>query len=403
MSATITPTLSEQQIADYHEDGYVILRNLLSAKEADELRRVVQKEVKRDAYPSTLKYPEPAKYTVSGNRLADPGLTAIAEHPTVVGAVESALGQPAHLTAYVAYLRTPGDKGGGAHCDYKRWRPVGSSMNWVFAIIPLTDFDTAYGPFLVSPKSHKLTQVIDPDEHILDLTRPDPEQLPDFIDPELKAGDLLVVNEHVWHEAPPGTTTENRCGIFNKYCAIDAPPAAGYYPYNPAALDALSDDGKRLIPVCFDKPIAATRLLIEDSSGQGSKYLLHRDAETNAWELPGGEGWEEEKGVGWDVGARIGSLQELTQTQLGLDVSWMSYIEDVEEEGGICRVYGFSDENLDIDALANNGCEWFTKSELKQRLGESDAIYGAVDTWHQADVIRGKGTAGHQSRHQFDA
>ena len=172
MNGTVTTTLSAQQIADYREDGYVILRNLLSAKEADALRRVVQEQVKRDAYPSTLKYPEPAKYTVSGNRLADPGLTAIAEHPRVVGAVEAALGQPAHLTAYVAYLRTPGDKGGGAHCDYKRWRPVGSSMNWVFAIIPLTDFDTEYGPFLVSPKSHKLTQVIDPDAHILDVTRP---------------------------------------------------------------------------------------------------------------------------------------------------------------------------------------------------------------------------------------
>lgn len=402
MSMTVTASLSKQQIADFHEDGYLIVRNVLSAKEADELRRTVQHEVKRDAYPASLKYPEPAKYTVSGNRIADPGLTAIAEHPTVIGAVESALGQPAHLTAYVAYLRTPGDKGGRAHCDYKRWRPVGSSMNWVFAIIPLTDFDTSYGPFLVSPKSHKLTEVIDPDAHILDLTRPDPEELSPFIDPELKAGDLLVVNEHVWHEAPPGTTTEDRCGIFNKYCAVDAPPAAGYYPYNPVALDALSDDGKRLIPICFDKPITTTRLLIEDASSQESKFLLRRDAETHHWELPGGEGWEEEKGVGWDVGARIGSLQEITQTQLGLEVPWMSYIEDIEEEEGICRVYGFSDENLDTDALVNGGYEWFTKSELKQRFGESDVICRTVDTWQRSDIIRGKGKACHQSRKQFE-
>ncbi len=402
MSMTVTASLSKQQIADFHEDGYLIVRNVLSAKEADELRRTVQHEVKRDAYPASLKYPEPAKYTVSGNRIADPGLTEIAEHPTVINAVESALGQPAHLTAYVAYLRTPGDKGGRAHCDYKRWRPVGSSMNWVFAIIPLTDFDASYGPFLVSPKSHKLTEVIDPDAHILDVTRPNPEELPPFIDPELKAGDLLVVNEHVWHEAPPGTTTEDRCGIFNKYCAADAPPAAGYYPYNPDALDALSDDGKRLIPVCFDKPITTTRLLIEDASSTASKFLLRRDAETHHWELPGGEGWEEEKGVGWDVGARIGSLQEITQTQLGLEVPWMSYIEDVEEAEGICRVYGFSHENLDTDVLANGGCEWFTKSELKQRLGESDAICHAVDTWQRSDIIRGKGKACHQSRKQFE-
>ena len=86
MTTTIIPTLSKQQIADYHEDGYLIVRNVLSPKEADELRRVVQKEVKRGAYPSSLTYPQPAKYTVSGNRLAAPGLTAIAEHPAVVGA-----------------------------------------------------------------------------------------------------------------------------------------------------------------------------------------------------------------------------------------------------------------------------------------------------------------------------
>ena len=399
MTIAITPSLSEQQIADYHEDGYLIVRNVLSTKEADELRRIVQQEVIRDAYPSTLKYPQSAKYTVSGNRLAEPGLTAIAEHPTVIGAVESVLGQPAYLTAYVAYLRTSGDKGAGAHCDYKRWRPVGSSMNWVFAIIPLTDFDADYGPFLVSPKSHKLTQVIDKDAHILDLTRPDAKQLAPFIDPELKAGDLLVVNEHVWHKAPAGTTTEDRCGIFNKYCAVNAPPAAGYYPYNPAALDALSDDGKRLIPVCFDKPITTTRLLIEDSSSQESKFLLHRDGE---WKLPGGEGWEEEKLVGWDVGARIGSLQELAKAQLGLEVSWMSYIEDIEAEDSICRVYGFSDKNLDLDVLANDGYDWFTKAELQQRLGKSDAICRIVDTWHRADVIRGKGKACHQSRTQFE-
>ena len=402
MNTTGTAALSKQQIADFHEDGYLIVRNVLSAKEADGLRRIVQKEVKRDAYPSSLKYPEPAKYTVSGNRLAAPGLTEIAEHPTVISTVESALGQPAHLTAYVAYLRTPGDRGAGAHCDYKRWRPVGSSMNWVFAIIPLTDFDTSYGPFLVSPKSHKLTQVIDSDAHILDLTRPNREELPPFIDPELKAGDLLVVNEHVWHEAPGGTTTEDRCGIFNKYCAIDAPPAAGYYPYNPAALDALSDAGKRLLPVCFDKPIATTRLLIEDSSNQKPKFLLRRNVETAGWELPGGNGWEEEKLVGWDVGARIGSLQELTQAQLGLEVPWMSYIEDVEEDKGICRLYGFSDENLDADALANDGCEWFTKSEMRHQLGESDAICQVVDTWQQTNIIRGKGKACRQSRQQFE-
>ena len=142
MTVNNTTVLSEQQIADYHEDGYLIIRSALSPGEADELRRIVQKQVQHDAYPASLKYPEPGKYTISGNKMAEPGLASIAEHPTVVGALECLLGQPAYITAYVAYLRTPGDKGSRPHCDYKRWRPVGSSMNWMFAITPLTDFDS---------------------------------------------------------------------------------------------------------------------------------------------------------------------------------------------------------------------------------------------------------------------
>ena len=334
--------------------------------------------------------------------MSEPGLASIAEHPTVVGAAESALGGLAQLAAFVAYLRTPGDQGGRAHCDYKRWRPVGSSMNWAFAIIPLNDFDAEYGPFLVSPKSHKLAQVIDPRAHVLDLTAPDARELPPFIDPELRAGDLLVVNEHVWHEAPPGTTGEDRCGIFHKYCAANAPPAAGYYPYEPAALDALSDAGKRLIPVCFDQPIATTRLLLECPSGDESRFLLCRDADTDRWELPGGEGWEEQDLVGWDVGARIGSLQALVNSQLGLEVPWMSYIEDLEQEDGWCRVYGFSDAEANLDALANGDSDWFTRTELHRTLGESHAVSRSVDTWLRGDIVRGKGKACHQSRNQFE-
>ena len=45
MTMTTTQSLSEQQISDYHEDGYLIIRNVLSASEANDLRRVVQEKV----------------------------------------------------------------------------------------------------------------------------------------------------------------------------------------------------------------------------------------------------------------------------------------------------------------------------------------------------------------------
>ncbi len=402
MTMTKSSTISEEQKAGYRGDGYLVIRNLLSSDEVEAWRRVVQRQAPLHAYPPTLKYPEPAKYTVSGNKLAEPGMAPMAEHPGMIDAVEGLLGQPAHLAAFVAYVRTPGNKGGPAHCDYKRWRPVGSSMNWMFAIIPLTDFDVEFGQFLVSPGSHKLTQVVDEEARVLDLTRPDAEQLSPFIDPELRAGDLLLANQHTWHLAPTGLAQEDRCGIFHKFCASNAPPAAGYYPYNPAALNALSDAGKRLIPVCFDKPIATTRLLIERPCDGEARFLLLRDDENGCWDLPGGEGWEEEGTGGWDVGARIASLQALTKEQLGVDIPWMTYIEDFEMEDGICRVYAVLDEGQMLDLPDGARHQWVTQEGLNSNLGESHYICQTIKTWQRNDLVRGKGKAFHQSKRQFE-
>jgi len=107
-----TASLSDEQIADYHENGFSIVRGVLSPDETRQLREVVEGQAPDHSYPSGLKYPEPAKYTISGNKMGvHPGLAPIAEHPAIIDAVECLPGQRAHLTAYVAYVRAPGDKG----------------------------------------------------------------------------------------------------------------------------------------------------------------------------------------------------------------------------------------------------------------------------------------------------
>ena len=54
---TNTIRLSDQQVADYHEDGYLIIRNVLSIDEIAEFRQYVQQQVETNAYPPSLKYP----------------------------------------------------------------------------------------------------------------------------------------------------------------------------------------------------------------------------------------------------------------------------------------------------------------------------------------------------------
>ena len=393
--------LTNEQIDTYHRDGYLILRDVLSSEEAESYLELIVRETPRLGYPPKLTYPDPGKYTISGNSIAEPGFASIAEHPTVVDAVEDLLGEPAHLTAYVAYLRSSGDKGSGAHSDYKRWRPVGSSMNWLFTIIPLTDFNDDYGPLLVSPGSHLLSDVIDREARIWDVPRPDAKQLADFIDPELKAGDVLLMHGHTWHKAPAGTTSEDRCGFFNKYCGVSAPPAAGYYPYTQAAVDSMSDPYRRLIPFQSGKPLETTRLLLEDGENGDSRFLVLKDP-SGRLQLPGGEGWEETEDVGWDVGARVGSVQELVKQQTGAELSWASYVGDLDADNGQCRYYGYVDPSFDSSTVTAEQVEWLSMDELISSLGESDPIYQIASKWKQPDVVRGKGKAIHQRKQQFE-
>jgi len=118
----------------------------------------------------------------------------------------------------------------------------------------------------------------------------------------------------------------------------------------------------------------------------------------------GGVGWEEENLIGWDIGTRIGSLQALIDTQLDIFIPWMSYIADIEKEGGVCRVYGYLDQHCSFGSLTKGGirCDWFTEYQLQHMLGKSDYICRVVHSWQRDDIIRGKGKACSQRKHQFD-
>ena len=78
-------------------------------------------------------------------------------------------------------------------------------------------------------------------------------------------------------------------------------------------------------------------------------------------------------------------MQTLTQEQLGVDVPWMSYISDHEERNGLCRVYGYPDENGHFDALTkgNTRCGWFTSEDAQDMLGEEAEIGDIIRTWRR--------------------
>jgi hypothetical protein len=330
--------------------------------------------------------------------MADPDLAAIAEHPEVLSPVRDLLGDDPLLTAFVVYDRTPDGPGLPKHNDYKRWRPVGSSMHWLFTIVPFTDYDEEIGPLCVSPGSHRLDRVRDRGERALHV---DPAVVPSddsFIDPELARGDLLLMNMHTWHKAGPNRSKRARAGFFNKYAAKNYPPATGYYVYNDAAHAALSPKGQRVIAVHSDRPVSHTRMLLERHGRDGSEFLCLRD-DTDRLTLPGGPTWREEAIPDWDHGNYIASLHDAMRKQLRVETPWATYVGDYVEGTELTRVYAYTLNDLGFPVPYPG--EWLSADDLRsERPGKLALGYlpRALEDWQAPGIVRGKGISQAQAR-----
>ena len=396
--------MKQGTIDRYHEDGYVAIRGAVSAQACEQLKQALLERARANrctiSVPRDKVFPDPAKYTLAANDWAHPDLAFIVEHPSILDAVESVLGKPPVLTAYVAYIRPPGDTGTRPHCDHKRWRPVGSSLNWCFAIVALTDFTADVGALKVCPGSHKLIQPKRKDGgRVLSVSAPDKSRLGPYVDAELRRGDLLLMHGNTWHEAPANLSDEFRVGIFNKYAACDAPPATGYFKWNCAVYDSLGSRGKGVLAVHTDRTLGASRLVLERVREEVPEVLLLGN-DTDGWSLPGGRVDEQrnralEAGLdgAWDTGNLIGAMEDLCTEQLGWTPSWMSYLSDHEEDDYLCRVYATTLTSALSESTLPANARWFPISSLERLRIQSDYLREAITAWFDdsSDVIRGKG------------
>jgi ectoine hydroxylase-related dioxygenase (phytanoyl-CoA dioxygenase family) len=387
--------LTSSQIAQYERDGFLVLRAQFDEAEIESFDRAYKRQPPDSSLPAGKTYPEPGRYTLAHSCMADPDLAAIAEHPSVLGPTQTLLGDDPVLTAFVVYDRTPEGPGLPKHHDYKRWRPVGSSMNWLFTIVPFTDYDDEIGPFYVSPGSHMPERVSDRGERTLHV---DPARVPDdgsFIDPELRRGDLLLMNMHCWHKADANHSSRPRAGFFNKYAAKHCPPATGYYLFNDAAHAALSEGGQKVMAVHSDKAIATTRMLLERKGKDGPEYLLVKD-KNGGWRFPGGPTWQEQAIPDWDIGNYIASLHTVLREELRIETPWASYVGDYDEGDGLCRLYAY-ELNQNGFPVPYRG-EWLGLDDVRSAQLAHGYAPTAIETWKDPAIVRGKGLTQAQSR-----
>ena len=180
--------LSKTQIEQFNNQGYLILKGAIDEMDIQRLEQGVANNPPLDGTldPNAPVYPNPGRYTLATQSARDPDLAFVIEHETIVSSARDLLSDDPVLTAYVIYDRTPDGAGLPAHHDYKRWRPVGSSMHWLFTIVPFCDFDEATGPLYVAPGSHRTERVHSGETPCLEVEpaiRPGDHE---FIDPGLQ-------------------------------------------------------------------------------------------------------------------------------------------------------------------------------------------------------------------------
>ena len=162
--AAAQPGLSPALFEEFQRVGFVVARNLLTPAEVRRLGAPIHDGFKNHLYEGKNKaYPDPSARYSLGSRvlLESPDVAGVScDHPQIVAAVEQLLGGPAVLSQYQSYLSPPGydnagekveyTPGHGTHYDYKPFRPVGSFLNFLFAVCPLSDYTPEAGPLLLA-------------------------------------------------------------------------------------------------------------------------------------------------------------------------------------------------------------------------------------------------------------
>lgn len=385
--------LDEQQLSDYAEQGFLVLKGAIPEEDVARLETGFARHPPLDGTLNPQNWPGPGRYTLANNALKDPDLGFIVEHEAIVGPVAQLLGDEPRLTAYVIYDRTPGGDGLPGHNDYKRWRPVGSSMNWLFAIVPFCTYDADTGRLMVAPGSHHPERVRASVERALHVAPPTAPKPQDYVDPEIERGDLLLMNMHLWHRAEGNRSDRHRVGVFNKYAAAHAPPATGYYLYDDDVYASLTPEGRKLIAVHSNRAIETTRLVLLHEEPALEVLLSDHNGR---WALPGGATFDERSIPDWDLGNMIAPLYQNLREQLGIEPPWVSYVGDYEENAHLCRVYAYTLNGLGFPVKYNG--RWFPVDGLD----EVDLAFGyeadAVRAWLDPSIVRGKGITQAQSR-----
>ncbi len=231
--------LSDLQISEYAEKGYLLIENALSAQQLQDLNTVTDRLIQQssEVTESNDKYDLDNGHSRDTPRLTriklphelDPVYWQIIRSERITNLIKPLLGE--NIRLHTSKLNTKAPGGGAAVEWHQDWAFYPHTNDDLLAIgVMLEDVTEASGPLMAIPRSHK-GPVLDHTQHGVFCGAIDPQD-PRFNVQQAealtgKAGSLTIHHVRCLHGSAPNHSTRARKILFYECIAADAWPING--------------------------------------------------------------------------------------------------------------------------------------------------------------------------------
>ncbi len=204
--------LTDSEKSQLDEQGFVLLKNVITTDEADQLRSLSMSLAteEREAGRGFMYFDNRAQRVWNLVNKGEFFEKAI-QHPRIVTAIEYLLGEDCTLSSFTVNIISPGAPDGGLHIDYPL--SVMPTPRPSFAIVAnsvwfLDDFTLENGATSCIPGSHlRLAAMPEPGvEYDDEVQIPGPK------------GSVLIVNGSAWHGSSANHTNWDRVALLGFFC-----------------------------------------------------------------------------------------------------------------------------------------------------------------------------------------
>lgn len=228
--------LSDQQIADYNRDGYLIVKNFLQPEEVNKLYKIAIEDdaVRKHAFDLNDQTGKKTKLTL-WYKPGDDAYGMLTKSRRMVASVDKLMDGDSDVCHFHSKLMQKEPKVGGAwewHQDYGYWYKNEFLFpdQMISVMVAITDANKANGCLQVIKGTHKMGRIehgfageqVGASQHYVDLAL----KTMDLVYVELKAGDALFFHSNLLHRSEANTSDKARWSLISCY------NRSGNVPYN---------------------------------------------------------------------------------------------------------------------------------------------------------------------------